>query len=408
MSQQFLVRHLPSDGTAVNEEVLSATSTEELRSRLEQRGSVVLELRPARAKWTEVKKNGRLAARRFDVAWWCRELEALLSAGMNPVEAIETLASAEGSRAPGDARAAVHLKLVDDLRRGAALSEAMRRSGAFPEILRAGVAASERTSTLAAALNDYLRYDELLDRLRRQAASAALYPAVVVAMGALIAAFLLLFVIPRFSRIYGSFSGQLSAPTEWVLGLSVVLRDHGWVLVLALLAIVVAGTIAWRRGTLRTRVAEAMESMALMRQPLTHFRLAQFYQAVGMLVRGGYTVDEALAVASGMALGAHAGAQIGMARQAVARGRPVSAAFADSALADPVAERLLSVGERGGDFARILMTIADRHSREFTTFVERATRLLEPLLLLITALVVGALVVMMYMPIFDIAGGLRG
>jgi general secretion pathway protein F len=70
------------------------------------------------------------------------------------------------------------------------------------------------------------------------------------------------------------------------------------------------------------------------------------------------------------------------------------------------AERLLAVGEPTGDFAGVLQTIADRHAQAFVLFIERATRLLEPILLLAVALVVGGLVVMMYLPIFDIAGGL--
>jgi general secretion pathway protein F len=65
------------------------------------------------------------------------------------------------------------------------------------------------------------------------------------------------------------------------------------------------------------------------------------------------------------------------------------------------------VGERSGSFDAVLQTIADRHAQAFGVFVERATRVLEPLLLLIVALVVGGIVVMMYMPIFDIAGGIR-
>src|SRR2546421_687356 len=82
--------------------------------------------------------------------------------------------------------------------------------GVFPEVLVASVTASERTSTLADALEDYLRYDELLQRLRRQAVSAAIYPAVVVGLGAVIAMFLLVFVIPRFSRMYVDFHGTVS------------------------------------------------------------------------------------------------------------------------------------------------------------------------------------------------------
>lgn len=90
----------------------------------------------------------------------------------------------------------------------------------------------------------------------------------------------------------------------------------------------------------------------------------------------------------------------------IARGRSASAALAGAGLTETVTERLLAVGERTGSFSTVLQVIADRHSQAFTTFIERATRIVEPLLLLLVALAVGAIVVMMYMPIFDIAGGL--
>ncbi len=124
------------------------------------------------------------------------------------------------------------------------------------------------------------------------------------------------------------------------------------------------------------------------------------------MVRGGYTVDEALAVGEALELGRRLQSQLQQTRQDIARGRAASVAFATAGLTEPVTERLLAVGERTGAFDAVLRTIADRHAERFATFVERATRLVEPLLLLLVALVVGGIVVMMYMPIFDMANSL--
>jgi general secretion pathway protein F len=92
----------------------------------------------------------------------------------------------------------------------------------------------------------------------------------------------------------------------------------------------------------------------------------------------------------------------------IANGRAASIAFADAGLTDATSERLLAVGERSGAFDQVLQVVAQRHTQQFSTLVERATRIVEPLLLLLVAVFVGALVVMMYMPIFDMAGGLGG
>jgi general secretion pathway protein F len=396
---RYAVRYIRAGGQAVVEETAEAASEVELRTRLAAAGGVVLELRAAKA-----AAAPRVGGGSFSVAWWCRELRTLLRAGMTAVEAIETLA-ADRQDATRDR---VHSALLKSLREGQSLSRAMRGIGVFPEVLVASVTASERTSTLPDALDDYLRYDEMLERLRRQAVSAAIYPAVVVGMGALIALFLLVFVIPRFSRMYVDFHGAVSPATQAVLWLSRALSEQ---LPLVLAAFAATGVVAaalWRSGALARTLVAAVEAVEPLRVQWDHFRLAKLYQSLALMFKGGFTLDEALQVCQGLDLGPRMAAGLAVARREIARGKSASSALAGGRLTETVTERLLAVGERTGGFEAVLQTIADRHAQAFATFIERATRIVEPLLLLLVALVVGGIVVMMYMPIFDIAGGMRG
>jgi general secretion pathway protein F len=395
---QFAVRYLQSGGQSVIEETAEAASEAELRARLVATGGVVLDLRAA------TRPRAAMAGGRFDVAWWCRELRTLLHAGMTAVEAIETLAADHKDAA----RDHVHGALLKALREGQALSRAMRGVGVFPEVLVASVTASERTSTLADALEDYLRYDEMLDRLRRQAVSAAIYPAVVVGMGALIAMFLLVFVIPRFSRMYVDFHGSVSSATQAVLWLSRALSSYLPLVIGGFAALIALGVLAWRQGWVKRALVGFIEGIEPLRRQWDHFRLAKLYQSLALMFKGGYTLDEALQVCQGLDLGPRMAQGLTVARRDIARGKSASRALAGADLTETVTERLLAVGERTGGFEAVLQTIADRHAQAFATFVERATRIVEPLLLLMVALVVGGIVVMMYMPIFDIAGGIGG
>lgn len=398
---QFRVRHVPAGAPAVRQETLEAEDADSVRRLLGANGGVVLDVRALRS---GLGLSLFHAAPRLDVAWWCRELETLLRAGMTAVEAIETVAAGRTDAK----RDQVHASLLRALRQGQSLSRAMRDAGVFAQVLVAGVTASERTSTLADALRDYLKYDDLLQRLRRKAVSAALYPAMVVALGAVISLFLLLYVIPRFSRMYGESHQGLSASTEAVLWLSRTLRDHGSLLVLLVLVVVALLALLWRSGRWRAWLEWALDSAGPLGKQWDQFRLAQLYHAQALLVRGGYNFDEALKVCQGFRLGSKMSLALEAARGHVARGKPASKALALAGLTEVTTERLLGVGERSGAFDTVLQVIAERHAQRFTTFVERATRVLEPLLLLAVALVVGSLVVMMYMPIFDIAGGLGG
>jgi general secretion pathway protein F len=135
--------------------------------------------------------------------------------------------------------------------------------------------------------------------------------------------------------------------------------------------------------------------------------MAKLYQCLALMVRGGYPLDDALSHCSNLGLGARPVQAVAAARADLARGLGISIALTKAGLTDDTSRRLLAVGERTGNFDRILQVVSERHVAAFSTFVERASRLLEPVLLLIVALVVGGIVVAMYMPIFDMASSVR-
>ena len=377
-----------------------AASEQALSLQFVGQGAVVLSVRPASTRplrWRRASGGG------LDVAWWCRELRTLLAAGMTVVEALETL----HAQPLGRARADVHAALVNHLRSGRALSSAMQLVGCFPGVLVASVKASERTSSLVEALDEYLRHHEMLEKLRKQMVSAAIYPAVVVTLGAAIVLFLLLFVMPRFSRMYADLHGPMSLATQVLITTSRLLVEHAAFVFMGVVIIVGAIIAAWRRGLVLQGFAWLIEATPALRRQVDEFRLAKLYQSLSLMFKGGYTLDEALAQCASLGLGPRLTTGIASAQRALARGQRVSSAFGEAALTDEVSQRLLAVGERTGNFDRVLQTIADRHGANFSTFIERVTRLVEPVLLLLVALIVGGIVVMMYMPVFDIASSVR-
>lgn len=395
----YEVRHVPPGAVRVQQDRIEADSELALRTQLAGAGSTVLSLAAAQGSRMPVVRPRQ----GLDVSWWCRELSTLLRAGMTVVEALETLAA--DSQDP--VRARLHTRLQLALREGQSLSKAMRSVDAFPSVLLAGVAASERTSTLVDALQDYLVYSESMERLRRQVVSASIYPAVVVSLGAAISLFLLLYVIPRFGQMYHDLRGDPSGITVVVLWLSRTVREHSPLIVTGVGLVAATCIWAWRSGLLVRWGQEFIEVVPPLRAQWDQFRLAKLYQSLSLMVRGGYPLDEAMQVCEGLDLGERMARGLALARQEIARGRSASTALSAAGLTETVTQRLLAVGERTGSFDTVLKTIAERHAQAFATFVERATRIAEPLLLLLVALAVGGIVVMMYVPVFDIAGGLR-
>lgn len=367
------------------------------RTVLAEGGATVLGLRTVR------RARVRAAAeptKRHDLALWCRELRALLQAGLSVVEALDALGAAAGP-------ASIYEALLARLREGKALSTAMQDVGGFAPLLVASVRASERTSDLTHALDAYLRFDDMVGGLRRKVISAALYPAVVVGLGGLIAVFLLLVVIPRFAALYGEAGAGVSSATRVLLAFSATLSAQPWLVPAGLVLLLTL--VLWAATGSRPRQAAVwlVTVWPWLGRQVAHFERARLFEALALLVHGGYSLHEALGVCLSLAQGPKTHGQLLLARQRIEQGASASVGFQSSGLTDPVTERLIRAGERGGDFDRVLRAIAERHRQTFETFVERATRIVEPVLLLGVALMVGSMVVLLYMPVFDIAASVR-
>lgn len=411
----YVVRFLDPGSMSVREAQVDAPGEAEARARVAVGGAQVLSVRRAGWAWGQAaagRRRARVASRsRHEVALICKELRALLVAGLSVVEALEALAAQQS--ATGAQRQAVDVfgALLERLRAGRSLSAALGDVGGFPALLIASVQSSERTSNLVQALDAYLRYDEMVGALLRKVISAALYPAIVVCLGLAIAVFLLWVVIPRFAGLYGQMgaSGGSGAGTATMilLRLSLTLKSQPLLMPVALLALATLIALLASGGRWRAVLQAVVQAVPLLERQAQHFDRARLFEALALLVRGGYSLHEALELCKGIATSTQAAQRIAQAQAGVERGSSASLSFADAGLTDEVTERLLRAGERGGDFGEVLQAISRRHSSIFETFIERATRVVEPVLLLGVAILIGGMVVLLYMPIFDIASAVR-
>jgi general secretion pathway protein F len=161
------------------------------------------------------------------------------------------------------------------------------------------------------------------------------------------------------------------------------------------------------RQVMRTGArARWVESVPLIGPVVRQFRHAQLYRTTGMLVKGGIAAPRALQLGANL-LGDDDRSRLARAVELIHEGRSMSHALQDARLADPVAASMLAVAERTGALAEILERIAAFHESRLRRSVELTSRLFEPLLMIVIGLVIGAIVVMMYLPIFDLASSLQ-
>lgn len=399
MTQVFRVRLLAQDGGQVTDTILEAPSESMLRSTLLAQGMTPLGMRRVRRMglpWRKAKPPG--------YALFCRELRTLIQAGMTVVEAVDTLSARERLESKGEQLPA---RLLAHLQEGKSLSVALMAMPGAPSVLVAAVRAGERTSDLAQALDDYLRFDTMITQLQRKVASAAIYPALVTALGVGISLFLLLVVMPNFARMYEQVRGGARGVSGGMIALSLWVSEHqSWALAATAVALLMLGYWMGSGGARRHLLALA-QKLGWVRRKVVDFQLAMMYQALALMLKGGYPMTDALKVASRSALDGRLSASLDRALARIEHGGPVAQSLVDEGLCDEVGRRLMAAAERNGNFHLAADVVSRMHGERFELFVERLTRIVEPVLLMAVALLVGTIVVMMYLPVFDMATQLR-
>jgi general secretion pathway protein F len=340
---------------------------------------------------------------RFPTALFSLELMSLLEAGLNLVEALQTLAEKE---AHGE-RQEVLSGMLAAIHRGEPFSQAVAGLPQhFSPLYVATIKASERTGNVKEALGRYIAYQEEFERVRKKIVSASIYPAILMIVGVLVIGFLMFYVVPRFAKVYEDMAGTLPFFSQLLLGFGNFVGNHAALFGFTVLAF--GGVTAWAfsRPQFRSWLNIQLWRVPALGSRMKTYQLARLYRTAGMLLRAGIPAVQALDMVRGL-LALHLRPQLMNAKRLIEEGRPMSAALAATGLATPVASRMMSVGERSGDMGQMFSQIARFHDDEVARYIDWFTRAFEPLLMAVLGVSVGLVVVLMYMPIFELAGSIK-
>ena len=380
-------------GVAVQE--LDALDEADAQRQAVARGLRVLAIQAARWK---VSRRARLSLVAFS-----NELVALLEAGLSLVEAIDALTEKERDESVRHLLEGLRRRLYE----GQSLSVALGDfPGSFPALYTATVRASERSGAIAEALRRFVAYQQRIDLLKKRLVNASIYPAVLLAAGSLVLLFLVAYVVPRFSGIYEEVGGDLPFASRMLMQWGRLLDAHGLAVLAGFLAFAALAGYGVSRPGLRAAVGRLLARIPMVGYQIELYQLARLYRTVGMLLRGGLPAVTAFEMTGGL-LAAAARPRLAAATRAVREGRSLGDALGGQGLTTPVAERMLRVGERSGNMGEMMERIAAFYDDELSRFVDLATRLIEPAMMTAIGLVIGVIVVLMYFPIFELAGSIR-
>ena len=394
---QFEVKALRS-GEGVCVISVSAMNAGEAASVAKSQGYAVLSVKAAGVALTRLKSR-----KSFPLVLFSQELLSLLNAGLSLIEALEALTDKE--RNPESKK--VFDAIISHLYEGQAFSASLQEfPEIFPPLYIATIRASEKTGGLSEALGRFVSYQLQLDFVKKKIVSASIYPVVLLAVGGLVMLFLLGYVVPKFALVYEGTKTTLPWMSQQLLNWGMLLQNHGELLLVGIVGAVSAAVYALSRPSVREALLLKLWHIPAVGERMHVYQLARFYRTLAMLLKGGIPVVTALDMVSGLLQPALRG-QLKLASTSIREGRTISQAMEAYELTTPVALRMLRVGERTGDMGEMMERIAAFYDEEMARWVEWFTKMFEPLLMALIGAVIGGIVILMYMPIFDLAGSVQ-
>lgn len=394
---EFRIRLLKQGALRV--QTVRAASEGEARAQLSDADGMVLDIQRSAVR-RGIKARGKKA---FSLGLLLQELSTLLDAGLALIEALEALSDKAGT---GNKALQASLgQLLRSLYQGQPLSKAMEAQPlVYPALLVATVASAEGSGQLPVVLRRYQYYETRIENIHKKVVGALVYPLVVIAVGFGILLFMLFFVVPRFAVVFESMR-SLPATAEAMLWWARLVKSDGELLGAGIGGSLLVTALALRTQRVRAALMNLFWRLPKLRDVGNLFVLARFYRTVGLLIEGGTPALQAFELADRILPPAYA-ERLDLALQELRAGRSVSETLARHGLTTAVAERLLRVGEQSGDLGGMCERIAQFHDGTLDHAIEVFGKVFEPLLMLVVGGLVGAIVILLYMPIFEMAGSL--
>jgi type IV pilus assembly protein PilC len=376
---------------------------EEALELLRKKKILVTSLRPKGG--FKLPKMGGVSVSTKDLAIFTRQFATMISAGLPLVQCLDILA--KQSSKPSFGR--VVGEVTREVEAGSTLADALgRHKSVFDDLFRNMVAAGEAGGVLDEILMRLATYIEKADALKRKVQSAMVYPTVVltVALGA--TAFMLIFIIPTFAKMFTDFGGELPLPTKIVMGCSHLLQAYWWVMVLAIVGGAISFTRFYATENGKRTIDAGLLKMPVLGDVLMKGAVARFTRTLGTLIASGVPILAGLEITARTAGNKVIAEAIMTARASIREGETVAAPLKASGVFPPMVVQMISVGEQTGALDEMLTKIAVFYEAEVDTAVDTMTSIIEPVMIVVMGGIVGGMVVAMYLPMFKLISVVAG
>jgi type IV pilus assembly protein PilC len=393
-----------ADGRIIQRQ-MEAANAAVLRQTLEDQGFFVFEVKKRPLQFLLERSSVGRRVDSKELLTFNQELLVLIKAGLPIIQALDTVLE-QGDRGK---LTEVLRQVREDVKGGAALSDSFARfPKTFPTLYIASIRAGERTGDLPQTIRRYIAYLKRVEGLRKKIIAALVYPAILVTVAVLAVGFLLIYVVPTFSRIYLDSGSALPLPTQILITITTGLKTLFPLLLLGAGA-VLFGFRRWvATETGRFAFDTFVLKIPLVGTTLARYAVSGFCRTLATVIGSGVPIVEGLRMSVGTLNNRLLERKLLSAIARIEEGTLLSVSLGDTGMMPPLALRMIAVGESTGALEEMLNDVSEYFEEEIDARLHVLTTAIEPAIMIFMGVVVGGIILTMYLPIFKIAGTVGG
>jgi len=333
-----------------------------------------------------------------DIAVFCRQFHTMLQAGVSLISCLDILRQQTEKKYFRE----IIGKVYEKVQQGLTLSEAMNRhNDVFPELLINMVVAGEASGNLDVILNRMAVHYEKETKIINKVRSAMVYPIVLAIVALVVVVFLLVVVLPTFTGLFESSGAALPLPTKILLSMSNFLINY-WYIALALLAVITVSIVVLMKvPNVRYSVDRLKFKLPIVKGINQKVITSRFSRTLSTLLSSGLPLLQVLDIVAKIVNNKVVEEGLTKAKEDVKRGVLLSVPVKNMNLFPPMFISMLSIGEESGSIDEILDKTANYYDDEAETALETMTKLVEPLMLVFMAVIIGSIIASIILPMFD-------
>ncbi len=333
------------------------------------------------------------------LVFFTRQLSTMFSAGLTIEKAITDLEKEEKNKK----FAKVLRKLSDDIRKGFSLSEAMEQHpGVFNPLYVALVKAGEVSGTLHTVLDELSDYLEKIEDTRRKVYSAMAYPLFMLVFLVIVVWVMFYWIIPLFASVYRDFNADLPTPTVIAINTSNFIVNNAFAAVMMFILSLFGLFLVYLTDRGRFVMDSIKLKIPVVGAVLNNSIMSKFSRTFSILMAAGVPIMDTMELTENVVQNAVVEGAVRKARVMVKEGYGVANAFRRTGMFPPTLLQMIATGEETGDMDKLLSKAAQFYEKLVDSVIDRLTSLIEPLLIVMMAVVVGGIIIVIYLPIFDL------